>query len=70
MTVTIEASGELEAALKAQAREQGLTADLVARRVLTKAPTPGVEADDVSAATRTGGKQKARAFTRWARIHH
>ena len=42
MTLTIEVSGELEAVLNAQAGAQGLTADGVARRVLTEALTPAV----------------------------
>jgi hypothetical protein len=71
MTLTIEVSGELEAALKAQAREQGLTADRVARRVLADALTPGVEGeeDGLSAATGTSGEEKARAFVQWAKSH-
>jgi hypothetical protein len=71
MTLTIEVSGELEAALKAQAHEQGLTADRVARRVLAQALTPGMEREEagLSAATGTSGKEKARAFAQWARSH-
>jgi hypothetical protein len=71
MTLTIEVSGELEAALKAQADEQGLTADRVARRVLARALTPGVEGEEggLPAATRTSGKEKARAFVQWAKSH-
>ncbi len=71
MTLTIEVSGELEAVLKAQAQEQGLTADRVARRVLARALTPGVgrEENGLSAATATSGKEKARAFVQWARSH-
>ena len=41
MTLTIEVTGELEAALMAQAHEQGLTAERVACRVLVEALTPG-----------------------------
>lgn len=69
MTLTIEVSGELEAALNAQAHEQGLTADKVARRVLARALTPGVEheGDGVSARIGTSGKERARAFVQWAR---
>lgn len=67
MTLTIEVSGELEAALRAQAHEQGLTADWVARRVLADALTPGVErADDRLGA---GGEKRARAFVQWAKGH-
>jgi len=71
MTLTIEVSGELEEALKAQAREQGLTADRVARHVLARALTPTVEPekDDPSAANGTSGQEKARAFVQWARSH-
>jgi len=43
MTLIIEVSGELEAALKAQAQEQGLSADGMARRVLAEALTPAVK---------------------------
>jgi hypothetical protein len=71
MTLTIEVSGELEAALKAQAREQGLTADGVARRVLAQALTPGVEREErsFSATTGTSGEEKACAFVHWAKSH-
>jgi len=71
MMLTIEVSGELEAALEAQAREQGLTADRVARRVLARALTPGVEReeDGLPVATGTSGEEKARAFVHWARSH-
>ncbi len=70
MTLTIEVSGELEAALTAQAQEQGLTADRLARRVLAQALTPGVEqVEGNSAATGTSGAEKARAFVQWAKSH-
>ena len=71
MTLSIEVSGELEAALKAQAQEQGLTADRVARRVLAQALTPGVEGEggNPSVAARTSGEDKARAFVHWAKSH-
>ena len=71
MTLTIEVSGELEAALNAQAREQGLTADRVARQVLAQALTPGVarEEGSPSVAAGTSGEEKARAFVHWAKGH-
>jgi hypothetical protein len=70
MTLTIEVSGELEAALKAQAHEQGLTADRVARRVLARALTPGMEREEAGlSAAGTSGKEKARAFAEWAKSH-
>jgi hypothetical protein len=72
MSLTIEVSGELEAALEAQAREQGLTAARLARRVLARALTPGLEGEDrdLSNGTRgASGKEKARAFVEWARSH-
>jgi hypothetical protein len=46
MTLTIEVSGELEAALKAQASEQGLNADRIARRVLAQVLTPGADREE------------------------
>jgi hypothetical protein len=71
MTLTIEVSGELEAALKAQAREHGLTAERLARRVLADALTPGVKSDldSLPATTGTNGEEKARAFVQWAKSH-
>ena len=48
MTLTIEVSGELEAVLKAQAQEQGLSADRVARRVLADALTPSVKRESTA----------------------
>jgi predicted transcriptional regulator len=69
MTLTIEVSGELEAALKAQAHEQGLTADRVARRVLARALTPGIEREEAGLSAGTSGKEKARAFAQWAKSH-
>ena len=63
MTLTIEVSGELEAALQAQAREQGITADRIARHVLAQALTPGMEREEGNLpAARTSGEEKARAF--------
>jgi len=64
-------TGELEAALEAQARQQGLTTDRLARRVLASVFTPGaeVEEDQVSIAPKTDGKRKARELTEWARSH-
>jgi hypothetical protein len=70
MTLTIEVSGELEAALQAQAYEQGLTAGGVARRVLEQALTPGMEREEAGLSTAgTTGKERARAFAEWARSH-
>jgi hypothetical protein len=71
MTLTIEVSGELEAALKAQASEQGLTAERIARRVLAQALTPGADREEgaFSAASGTTGEEKARAFVQWAKSH-
>ena len=71
MMLTIEVSGELEAALKAHAREQGLTADRLVRRVLARALTPGLEREEEapSVATATSGEEKARAFVDWAKSH-
>lgn len=43
MTLTIEVTGELEAALKTQAQQQGVSADGIARRVLAEALTPVVK---------------------------
>jgi hypothetical protein len=61
----------LEAALNAQAREHGLTADTVARRLLERALTPGAEREEYvpSNATGTSGREKARAFAQWASSH-
>lgn len=64
MTLTIEVSGELEAALNEQARELGLPADKIARRVLAQALTPGAERE-----LATSGEEKARAFVHWAKSH-
>ena len=70
MTLTIEVSGELEAALQAQAREQGITADRIARHVLAQALTPGMEREEGNLpAARTSGEEKARAFVHWATSH-
>ena len=70
MTLTIEVSGELEAALQAQARAQGLTADRVAGQVLAQALTPGVErVEGNAAAAGSSGEEKARAFVEWAKSH-
>jgi hypothetical protein len=71
MTLTIEVSGELEAALQAQALKQGLTADRVARRVLAQVLTPSIDGqgDNLSAAAPTNGEEKARAFVHWAKNH-
>lgn len=71
MTVIIEVSGELETALKAQAQEQGLTADRLAHRVLARTLTPGLEdAEDAPATPAwTNGKEKALAFARWVKSH-
>ena len=70
MTLTIEVSGELEAALQAQAQEQGLTADRVARRVLAHVLTPGAEGgEELPPATWLNGKEKAAAFEQWAQGH-
>ncbi len=43
MTLTIEVTGELEAALKTQAQQQGVSEDGIARRLLTEALTPVVK---------------------------
>jgi hypothetical protein len=64
MTLNIEVSGELEAALKARALQQGLPADRVARRVLADALTPAVK--DTA---EESGEEKARAFVQWAKGH-
>ena len=71
MTLNIEVSGELEKVLKEQAREQGLSADRVARRVLAHVLTPGAEheEDDFPAASGMSGEEKARAFVQWAESH-
>jgi len=66
MTLTIEVSGELEVALNAQAREQGLSADRIARHLLAQALTP--EKGNLSEAGTTG-EEKARAFVQWAKSH-
>ena len=71
MTLTIEVSGELEAALKAQANEHGLTAERVARRVLEQALTPGADREESAFSDTSGttGEEKARAFVQWAKSH-
>ena len=64
MTLTIEVSDELELALNTQAREQGVSADRLARRLLAQALTPGGEREEVNLAEagRNTGEEKARAF--------
>jgi hypothetical protein len=71
MTLTIEVTGKLEAALKAQADEQGLPADRIARHVLASALTPGAEGDDDALPARNwpSGKEKAHAFELWVKGH-
>ena len=69
MTLTIEVSGELEAALRAQAREQGLTADRLARRILAPALMPDAEREEGNLSAAAIGEEKARAFVQWARSH-
>ena len=69
MTLTIEVSGELEAALKAHAREQGLTADRIVRRVLAQALTPGIEREEGDLSATAPAEEKARAFVQWANKH-
>jgi hypothetical protein len=71
MTLNIEISGELEAALRAQASEQGLSADRVARRVLAQVLTPGADREEGAspAGSGTSGEEKARAFAQWAKSH-
>jgi hypothetical protein len=70
MTLNIEVSGELEAALKARALQQGLPADRVARRVLADVLTPAVKgASEESGAAGESGEEKARAFVQWAKGH-
>ncbi len=71
MTLNIEVSGPLEAALTTQAHEQGLTADRLARRVLAQVLTPGAEGEEAGsvAPPRMTGEEKARAFVEWARSH-
>lgn len=66
MTLHIEVSGELEAALQAQALRQGLPADRVAQRVLAEVLTPALSGQD---ATPESGDEKARAFVQWAKSH-
>lgn len=71
MTLNIEVTGPLEAALKAQAHQQGLTADRLARRVLAQVLTPGAEGEEAGslAPPRTTGEEKARTFVEWAKSH-
>lgn len=71
MTLTIEVSGELEAALKQQALAQGLTADRVARRLLANVLTPsaGREEGGPPVPQNLSGEEKARAFVAWAKGH-
>lgn len=68
MTLTIEVSGELEAAVIEQAREQGLTAEKLVRRVLAHVLTPGMEGAEeaFSGPSGTSGEEKGRAFVEWA----
>lgn len=67
MMLNIEVDGKLEAALKAQASKQGVTADKVARRVLAQALTP--EDREEGATAGMTGDAKARAFVQWAHNH-
>ena len=70
MTLNIELDGKLEAALKAQATKQGVTAEKVVRRVLAQALTPEEREEGASAAASwTTGEEKARAFVQWAQSH-
>ena len=64
MTLNIDISGELAAALQARAQQQGLPAERIARRLLAEALTPAVkdEADE-------SGEEMAKAFVEWARSH-
>ena len=64
MTPHIDVSGELEAALQAQAVRQGLPADRVAHRVLAEVLTPSVKE-----ASAESGEERARAFVQWAKSH-
>jgi len=66
MTLNIEVDGKLEAALKAQATRQGVTADKIARRVLAQALTPEEREETAPWPT---GEEKARAFVQWAQNH-
>ena len=54
MTLTIELSGELEAALKAQAQGQGVSADRFARRVIERALKSTAEHEDSGQPFETG----------------
>lgn len=71
MTLNIEVTGELEAALKAQAHAQGLPADKVARRVLAGVLTPAAvrEGDGALGGGSPSGEDRARAFVQWAKSH-
>jgi hypothetical protein len=62
--MTFEVFGELEAALKAQADQRGLSTDRVARQLLEEAWTPGVGREG-----NASGEEKARAFIHWAKSH-
>jgi len=67
----IKVSGNLEAALQAQASQQGVAADKVARRILAQALTPGAEdaGEGLPARTNATAAEKASAFVQWAKSH-
>ena len=70
MLLTIELTGELEVALLEQASRAGLTADLVARRLLSDVLTSGLHrGDSTPPVTGRSGEEKAKDFVEWARSH-
>ena len=64
MTLNIDISGELAAALQARAQQQGLPAERIARRLLAEALTPAVKDE-----AEESGEEMAKAFVEWARSH-
>ena len=64
MTLNIDISGELAAALQARAQQQGLPAERSARRLLAEALTPAVKDE-----AEESGEEMAKAFVEWARSH-
>ena len=64
MTLNIDISGELAAALQARAQQPGLPAERIARRLLAEALTPAVKDE-----AEESGEEMAKAFVEWARSH-
>ena len=64
MTLNIDISGELAAALQARAQQQGLPAERIARRLLAEALTPAVKDE-----AEESGEEMDKAFVEWARSH-